>query len=115
MTEVLAGAMAKEKSRERTTSSFNPSGTVTVPPSVTRKKRQSSAPIGMKVLMVVAEREVITAGIPPQESDLVVPQLRFVPVMVTSVPTGPLIGLTEVIVGDVQVGVELTVTETVAV
>jgi hypothetical protein len=60
--------------------------------------------MGMTVLMTVGERNVRTAGTPLKESDLVVPQSRFAPVMVTSVPTGPVVGLIEAIVGDEHPG-----------
>src|SRR3989442_7815320 len=50
----------------------------------------------MEVMISVGDTEVITAGAPFNVRVCAVPQFRFVPVMVTSVPTGPVSGSTAV-------------------
>jgi len=53
----------------------------------------------MNVLISVGDREVMIAGTPFSVSVCAVPQFRFVPVMVTSVPTGSVKGPMAVMVG----------------
>src|SRR4249919_392850 len=53
----------------------------------------------MNVLISVGDWDVMTVGAPFSVSVFAVPQFRFVPVSVTAVPTGPVSGLTAVMVG----------------
>jgi len=70
---------------------------VAVPPGVVRVIRPVVAPAGTEVFTCVAETTVKVAAVPLKRT-LVVP-VKLVPVIVTAVPTGPLAGENEVIVG----------------
>ena len=70
---------------------------VAVPSGVVTETLPVVAPAGTVVLIWVADATVKLAVVPLKRT-LVVP-VKFVPVMVTAVPTGPLAGLKDVIVG----------------
>jgi hypothetical protein len=59
------------------------------------------APAGTVATICVAVFDVIVAVVPLNFTD--VAPVRFVPVMVTEVPTGPVVGVNDVIVGLAQV------------
>src|SRR6185295_10062586 len=70
---------------------------VAVPAGLTTLIRPVVAPAGTLVSMRTAETTVKLAAVPLKRT-LVVPR-KFVPFTVTAVPTGPLAGVNEVIVG----------------
>ena len=71
---------------------------VAVPPAVVTENVPVVAPLGTLVVICVALFAVTTAVVPFNFT--AVAAVRFVPVMVTVVPTGPLVGEKLVIVGD---------------
>ena len=74
---------------------------VAVPPTVVRVIFPVVAPVGTVAVICVAEFTVKVALVPLNFTEVVlnpVP-LKFVPVIVTVFPTGPLVGVNEVIVG----------------
>ncbi len=70
---------------------------VAVPPAVVTVILPVVAPAGTVVTIWVAVLDVIVAVVPLNFTE--VAPVRFVPVMVTVVPTGPELGLNDVIVG----------------
>jgi hypothetical protein len=70
---------------------------VAVPPAVVTVIFPVVAPDGTVVTICVAVFDVIVAVVPLNFTD--VAPVRFVPVMVTDVPTGPEFGLNDVMVG----------------
>jgi len=93
----LSPPFAREKSNGAVTVkslalSAKPSGVVTLILPVV-------APPGTVVLIWVSETTIKVAGVPLKAT--AVAPMKFVPVMVTAVPTGPLDGVNEVIVGGV--------------
>jgi hypothetical protein len=70
---------------------------VAVPPGAVTAIVPVDAPVGTVVVSDVSETTVNDALVPPNFT-LVVP-VKLVPVIVTAVPTGPLVGLKDVIVG----------------
>ena len=70
---------------------------VAVPSGVVTEILPVVAPPGTEVLICVAEARLNVAAMPLNRT-LVAP-VKFVPVTETAVPTGPLVGLKEVMVG----------------
>jgi hypothetical protein len=70
---------------------------LTVPPGVTTLIFPLLAPVGTLTFSLVAVSETMVAAFLPKLT-LMAPD-RFVPLMVTVLPTGPLVGLMDVIVG----------------
>ncbi len=68
-----------------------------VPPAVVTATRPAEAPEGTVVVICVGEFTVNAAGTPLNLT--AVAPVRFVPVMTTEVPAGPLVGANDVIVG----------------
>ncbi len=68
-----------------------------VPPGVVTRIRPVSAPTGTVAVIFVAETTVKVADLNRKVTE--VTPVKFVPLMVTTVPTGPLVGVNEVIVG----------------
>lgn len=104
MTVPAGGTMLSVKSFEGTTSNRSGPPAIVVPPDVVRETWQSCAPGGIVDLMLVADSDVAIIDWPPHESwrAAAPPQSRLAPVMVTSVPTVPISGVTPVIAGDGQ-------------
>src|SRR5437867_234904 len=73
---------------------------VAVPPAVVTLILPDTAPAGTVAVILVAElTEKVVAATPPNFTE--VAPVKAVPLMVTTVPTGPLVGVNEVIVGAV--------------
>jgi hypothetical protein len=70
---------------------------VAVPPGVVTEIRPVAAPAGTVAPILVFELTVNAAAVPANLTDVV--PVKFVPLIVTSVPTGPLIGENDEIVG----------------
>ena len=81
---------------------------VTVPPGVVSETTPVVAPVGTVALTDVAETTDREVPVAPLNLTAVVP-VRLVPVIVTTVPTGPLTGVNDVTVGDAIVTVNAPV------
>ena len=77
---------------------------VAVPPSVVTEIAPVNAPTGTVAVTSLADVTVNPACVPPNVTPVVA--ARFVPVIVTRVPTGPLAGATDAIVGGCGGGVD---------
>src|SRR5436853_5752742 len=75
------------------------------PPTVTTTL-PVAAPVGTDVTILVALQLLVVAAVPLNATVPAAP--KFVPVMVTAVPTGPVVGFRLVIAGAVGVTVKLT-------
>ena len=71
---------------------------VAVPPDVVTRSSPVVAPVGTVACIVVAELTVKLVALTPLNVTAVAP-VKFVPVIVTVLPTGPLVGVKLVIVG----------------
>ena len=80
---------------------------VAVPPGVVTESVPLLAPAGTLVVIWVAESTVKVADVPLKPTS--VAPVRFVPVIVTDVPTGPLVGAKLVIAAAGAVTVKLAV------
>src|SRR6476469_7809714 len=83
-----------------------------VPPPVVTAIRPVLAPLGTVAVILVAETTVKLAAAVPLKLTAVAP-VKLVPVMVTTVPAGPEVGVNEAMVG--AAGVTVKVPEEVAV
>src|SRR2546421_17373 len=88
-------------------STVNALALVAVPPDVVTRSGPVVAPVGTVARMVVAELTVKLVALTPLNVTAVAP-VKFVPVIVTVLPTGPLVGVKLVIVGAFET---VTVTE----
>ena len=86
---------------------------VAVPPAAVTEITPVTAPGITKPTSVVPSLDITIAATPPMVK--AVGLLRLVPVMVTSVPTEPVVGVKEVIVGDAAVVIKAPDTVIVAV
>src|SRR5262245_33554519 len=71
---------------------------VAIPPGVVTEMGPVVAPVGTAAVICVAESTVKLAFVPLNLTELA--PVRFVPVMTTLVPTGPLVGVKLLIVGE---------------
>ncbi|OLE97481.1 MAG: hypothetical protein AUG75_07745 [Cyanobacteria bacterium 13_1_20CM_4_61_6] len=77
---------------------MNAPALVAVPPGVVTRSGPVVAPVGTVARMVVAESTVKFVALTPLNVTAVAP-VKFVPVIVTVLPTSPLVGVKLVIVG----------------